>query len=129
MKVGNFDIRALLQVLYDAMEGISPNRFTSNRPTNTDAMNDFIVVEFRARLFNKGGYGMTTCRISLYARDNASTENLPKLSAMQEAVYERLPISSPICTIAEPVPLNAGSDGLGFHCWHIQCSVIIKHKI
>lgn len=126
METGNYNIVSLLKVLYDGMQGVSDNIFTTNRPKSTDNMKDFVVVSFPVRIIDDLGYGYTTCRISIYAKDNSNGENLPLLSSLQNKVYERLPISSDVCTIIEPVPINAGSDDLGFHCIHIQCTTIIN---
>lgn len=117
----------LLNVLYNAMIGISSNIFTSNRPKESEAMDDLVVVAFPVRIVDRGGFGATSCRISLYARDNSHGENLPVLKVMQEEVYKRLPIVTDKYSITSPIPINAGSDGLGFHCLHIQCDVIINH--
>lgn len=130
MNIENYNIVDLLEVLYRAMTGVSKKVFTTNRPSSTDeSMDDFIVVSFPTSIIPNGVYGYTTCRISLYARDNSNGENLPLLRDLQNKAYERLPINHERCSIYEPTPINAGSDKLGFHCMQIQCKVKIKQKL
>lgn len=126
MKTGNYDIKDLTEVLYNAMRGVSKNIFVQTRPKAHEQMKDFIVVSFPNRIYDNIGTGNTNCVIELYARDTAAGINMPKLSSMQESVYEKLPIDSDICTVYRPVPVNTGADGLGFHSLFIYCKVTIK---
>ena len=90
-------------------------------------MKDFVVVSFPNRVYDNIGNGNTNCVIELYARDTASGEpSMPKLSTMQEKVYERLPIDDDTCVVYRPTPVLTGADGLGFHSIFIYCKVTIK---
>lgn len=126
MKTGNYDIKDLTEVLYNAMKGVSKNIFAQTRPKVHEQMKDFVVVSFPNRIYDNIGTGNTNCVIELYARDTAAGINMSKLSSMQESVYEKLPIDSDICTVYRPVPVNTGADGLGFHSLFIYCKVTIK---
>lgn len=126
MKTGNYNIVKLTEVLYRAMEGVSKHVFTTNRPKVHSKMEDFIVVSFPNRVYDNLGTGNTNCVIELHARDTVKGQNLPRLSALQEKVYERLPIDNEICTIHSPVPVNVGADDVGFHAILIYCKVTIK---
>lgn len=125
MSAGNYNIARLTEVLYREMEGISENTFTS-RPKVHDKMNDFVVVDFPNRVYDNLGTGNTNCVIELHARDRANGQNMPRLSAMQEMVYERLPIDNDVCVIYRPVPVDMGADDVGFHSILIYCKVRIK---
>lgn len=125
MNLGNYNIVKLTEVLYRAMEGVSANIFTS-RPKVHDKMKDFIVVSFPNRVYDNLGTGNTNCVIELHARETAKGQNMPKLSALQEEIYARLPIDSEICTIHSPVSVNAGTDDVGFSAILIYCKVRIK---
>ena len=126
MKTGNYNITKLTNVLYKAMKGVSKNIFVQTRPKVHDEMKDFVVVSFPNRIYDNIGSGNTNCVIELYARDTATGINIPKLSSMQESVYERLPVDDDICTVYRPTPVNIGADGLGFHSIFIYCKVNIK---
>lgn len=126
MTTGNYNIKNLMEVLYDAMKGVSKNIFVQTRPKTHEQMKDFIVISFPNRIYDNIGTGNTNCVIELYAKDTAAGINLTKLSSMQESVYERMPVNNDVCTIYRPVPVNTGSDGLGFHSVFIYCKVSIK---
>lgn len=126
MKTGNYNITKLTEAAYNAMKGISKNIFL-RRPKSHNEMKDFVVVSFPNRVYDNIGSGNTNCVIELYARDTATGEpNMPKLSSMQEKVYERLPVNDDICTVYRPTPVFTGPDGLGFHSIFIYCKVTIK---
>lgn len=129
MDTGNYNIADLTQVVYNAMSGVSANIFTDRPATTPVEMTDFIVTKFPTSVYNRLGTGNTSCRISLYARDdvrnNITYENISKLKTMQNAVYAKLPITNAKCIIGNPIAINAGSDKLGFHCIHINCDVTI----
>ena len=125
MILGNYNITKLTEVLFRALKGVSKNTFTT-RPKSHEKMQDFVVVSFPNRVYDNIGTGNTNCVIELYARDTANGANMPKLSSMQEMVYERLPIENDICVIYRPTSVNAGSDGLGFHAILIYLNVTIK---
>lgn len=126
MKLGNYNIVKLTEVLYRAMEGVSENVFATSRPKVHKDMKDFIVVSFPNRVYDNLGTGNTNCVIELHVRDTAKGPNLPRLSSLQEKIYARLPINSEICTIHTPVSTNAGADDVGFHAILIYCKVQIK---
>lgn len=126
MNLGNYNIVKLTEVLYKALEGVSKNIFISDRPKAHGQMKDFIVVSFPNRVYDNLGTGNTNCVIELHARDTANGANMPKLSALQEMVYARLPIDSQICTIHSPVSVHVGSDNIGFNAILIYCNVRIK---
>lgn len=126
MNLGNYNIVKLTEVLYRAMEGVSANLFISERPKVADKMKDFIVVSFPNRVYDNIGTGNTNCVIELHVRNTAKGPNMPRLSALQEAIYARLPIDDDICTIHKPVSVSAGTDDVGFHAILIYCKVRIK---
>lgn len=127
LNIGNYGIKDLLLAMNTAFAGVSSNIFVTSRPKSSDKMQDFAVISAPAKLFNNLGYGSTICRISLYAKDiQGLYENTPKLDSMQNAVYAALPISNAHYSITNPTPIDGGSDGLGFHVWHIQMDVLIK---
>ena len=126
MNLGNYNIVRLTEVLYRAMEGVSENIFTTNRPKVHNKMQDFIVVSFPNRVYDNLGTGNTNCVIELHARDTVNGQDMPNLSALQEMVYERLPIDNEICIIHSPTSVNAGADDVGFHAILIYCKVTIK---
>lgn len=130
MNTGNYSISDLQAVLKTAMAGVSTNIFTSRPTTIPTTMTDFVLVQFPASIYNHLGYGNTSCRVSLYARDiivnNINYENVLKLKTMQDAVYAKLPISDTKCLIGQPRPINNGSDKLGFHYYSIILDVTIK---
>ena len=126
MILGNYNIVKLTEVLYRSMKGVSKNIFPSRRPKVHDKMQDFVVVSFPNRVYDNLGTGNTNCVIELHARDTANGANMPKLSSMQEMVYERLPIDNEVCTIHSPTPVDAGADDVGFHAILIYCKVRIK---
>lgn len=130
MIAGNYNYGELSKVLYQAMAGVSNNIFTARPETVPTSMNDFVVVSFPTRIYNRLGIGNTTCRVSVFARativNSVMYENVLKLQSMQDAVYSRLPITHTRCLIGQPVPVNGGYDKNGFHCLHIQLDVTIK---
>ena len=126
MKLGNYNIVKLTKVLYKAMEGISANLFISTRPEVHDKMQDFIVVSFPNRVYDNIGTGNTNCVIELHVRQKSKAPNMAKLSALQEAVYAKLPIDDDICLIHQPVSVNMGTDDIGFDAIRIYCKVRIK---
>lgn len=126
MNLGNYNIVRLTELLYRSLEGVSENIFTSNRPKVHSKMEDFIVVSFPNRVYDNLGAGNTNCVIELHAKDTAKGQNMPRLSALQEDVYARLPIDSDMCTIHSPVSVNVGADDVGFHAILIYCKVTIK---
>jgi hypothetical protein len=89
-------------------------------------MKEFIVVNFPNRVYDNLGNGKTNCVIELHVRDTAKGQNMPRLSVLQEDVYERLPIVDEICTIHSPVSVNAGQDDIGFSAILIYCKVLIN---
>lgn len=126
MSAGNYNIVRLTEVLYRAMAGVSKNVFTTNRPKVHSRMTDFIVVSFPNMAYDNLGVGNTSCVIELHVRDTANGQNLPRLSALQDEIYSRIPIDNDICTIHSPRPVNAGADDVGFHAILIYCEVTIK---
>lgn len=132
MTPGGYNIKKILQVLYAAVKDVADARYVSERPNATSTPTDtFCVVSAPVRIYNHLAYGDTTCRISLYAKDIVSTnlgsqENGDALGAMLERVYAILPIVSENYTFTLRTIVDEGSDGIGFHVWHVMLHLMIK---
>ena len=123
-----YNTTKLLEKLYIAMNGIGAKTFTSSRMMATSDLETYVVVSVPVKMINRGAFGSTTCRISLYAKDTKLGENVKSLGNMQDEVYSRLPLDNELFTTNNPITIPAGSDNAGYHCVHIQTDVTLKHK-
>lgn len=132
MTPGGYNIKTILQALYAAVKDVAEARYVTERPNATSQPTDtFCVVAAPVRIYNHLAYGDTTCRISLYARDIVSTnrgsqENGNALGAMLERVYAVIPIVTDNYTFTLQTVVDGGSDGVGFHVWHVMLNLMIK---
>lgn len=132
MTPGGYNIKTILQALYAAVKDVAEARYVSERPNSTSEPTDtFCVVAAPVRVYENLADGKTTCRISLYARDIVSTnkgsqENGNALGAMLDKVYALLPIVTDNYTFTLQTLIDAGSDGIGFHVWHVMLNLKIK---
>ena len=132
MTPGGYNIKTILQALYAAVKDVADARYVSERPNATSTPTDtFCVVAAPVRIYDHLAYGDTTCRISLYARDIVSTnrgsqENGNALGDMLERVYAILPIVTDNYTFTLQTIVDEGSDGIGFHVWHVMLNLMIK---
>lgn len=117
--------KSILGELKKACSGVSTTIYTSSRPAATDGIKDFVVCSIPITIRDRGAYGETACRFTLYAKDLNGVENYTRLAEMQEKLYSNLPINNTACAIWEPVVIPGGSDGSGFHFLHIQANLII----
>ena len=132
MTTGGYNIKKILQALYAAVKDVAEARYVTERPSATSQPTDtFVVVAAPVRIYNHLAYGDTTCRISLYARDIVSTtrgsqENGNALGDMLDRVYAILPIVTDNYTFTLQTIIDDGSDGIGFHVWHVMLNLMIK---
>lgn len=132
MTPGGYNIKTILQALYAAVKDVAEARYVSERPNATSTPTDtFVVVAAPVRIYNHLAYGDTTCRISLYARDIVSTnlgsqEDGNALGAMLDRVYAVIPIVTDNYTFTLQTVVDGGSDGIGFHVWHVMLNLMIK---
>ena len=132
MTTGGYNIKKILQALYAAVKDVAEARYVTERPSATSQPTDtFVVVAAPVRIYNHLAYGGTTCRISLYARDIVSTtrgsqENGNALGDMLDRVYVILPIVTDNYTFTLQTIVDDGSDGIGFHVWHVMLNLMIK---
>ena len=110
------------------MDGIGEKTYVGTRPSKGfEHYNDFIVVSFPNMVLDNLAIGDTMCRIDLFAKDlQNGIKNLSRLSQMQSAVYDRLPLTNEHYLIGTPRPIQRGRDTLGYHCVSIICNVLIK---
>jgi len=125
MGAGNFNIKSLLLCLRDGLSGVCDNIFPTSRP-NSDTMSEFIIISYPNRIQDNKAYGTTYCWIELYVKDlTGGVENLPAISALQDKVYSKLPISTGTYLISNPTIMALESDTVGFHYLSIRCNVLI----
>lgn len=117
--------------------GASANVFT-NRPKSLAAnVNDFIVSSMQGNIEDMAVYGECTMNIALFAKDAAGFKNSNKLSVMQDAVFDSLPLSVTVTTDLDvtveeylidknPDIVGDASDDYGFHCRMILLQTTIK---
>lgn len=127
MNLANCNITEIARVAYDSLKGISGNLFLFNRPKTHEKMKNFIVVDFPNRIYNNIANGQTNCVIEVYVKDKNGVPDMPAISALQEQIYSRLPISHELCMICNPVSQMGGPDNFGFYCLLIYCKVIINN--
>ncbi len=127
--INDFDITDIEKAFADAIRGLGVSQHVwNNRPKATDdSINDFAVVKVTGGVSDKYAYGQ--CRVSLYlfARDVKEMKNSAKLSHMQKAFTDGIPMRIGKY-IADHTPRYVGdtADDFGFHVRIINFSVIIK---
>ena len=127
--INDFDITDIEKAFADAIRGLGvSDHVWNNRPKATDdSINDFAVVKVTGGVTDKSAYGQ--CRVSLYlfARDVREMKNSAKLSYMQKAFTDGIPMRIGK-HIADHTPRYVGdtADDFGFHVRIITFSVIIK---
>lgn len=127
--INDFDITDIEKAFADAIRGLGVSQHVwNNRPKATDdSINDFAVVKVTGGVTDKSAYGQ--CRVSLYlfARDVREMKNSAKLSYMQKAFTDGIPMRIGKY-IADHTPRYVGdtADDFGFHVRIISFSVIIK---
>lgn len=127
--INDFDITDIEKAFADAIRGLGvSDHVWNNRPKATDdSINDFAVVKVTGGVTDRSAYGQ--CRVSLYlfARDVREMKNSAKLSYMQKAFTDGIPMRIGKY-IADHTPRYVGdtADDFGFHVRIITFSVIIK---
>ena len=127
--INDFDITDIEKAFSDAIRGLGvSDHVWNNRPKATDdSINDFAVVKVTGGVTDRSAYGQ--CRVSLYlfARDVREMKNSAKLSYMQKAFTDGIPMRIGKY-IADHTPRYVGdtADDFGFHVRIITFSVIIK---
>jgi hypothetical protein len=127
--INDFDIKKMKQVLYESVSGISQNRFLSERPKIRDEkMNDMVVVSLPYTILKPvygSGYGSSSsiCRIELYARDKAGSEDIIRLDSMLKATISLFPITKDGVLVCRPRVVLSGSDDNGFHSVFVHAEI------
>jgi hypothetical protein len=130
--MGDFEVMKMKQALYDAVAGISQNRFLSERPKIlNDKVNDLVVVVLpsiiQTPVYGYGyGASYSICRIELYARDLASGENIAKLDTMLKDTITLFPISKGGVLVSRPRVVMKGSDDNGFHVVFVNAEISVS---
>ena len=122
-----FDLRGILSGVVEAVRGIIPDVFTTDRPRVSERMEEFAVVSLPTRLYNltHGYCGMTgtTCSIELFVRDKGGRENVERIDELVDAVCGLFPKRVGSVLYSGPSVLVRGSDGMGFHAVDIDVNV------
>lgn len=127
--INDFDITDIEKAFADAIRGLGVSEHVwNNRPKATDdSIDDFAVVKVTGGVSDKYAFGQ--CRVSLYlfARDVKEMKNSARLSYMQKAFTDGIPMRIGKY-IADHTPRYVGdtADDFGFHVRIISFSVIIK---
>lgn len=130
----------VLQSLYELTADITPNRFITTRPNAVgEQMEEFLLIRLPQPMRDQGDtYQSTYGQINVFVRDiqgvdmdgNAVSglENTFRLEEMQSAVMTLFPIVAERFSAIDPILLNGGADGTGFHSLIIQFSITINKK-
>lgn len=130
----------VLQSLYELAADITPNRFITTRPNAVgEQMEEFLLIRLPQPMRDQGDtYQSTYGQINVFVRDiqgvdmdgNAVSglENTFRLEEMQSAVMALFPIVAERFSAIDPILLNGGADGTGFHSLIIQFSITINKK-
>lgn len=107
-------------------ETVFNNVFIGNRPTTSEAMNDFVVISTNGTVVDKAGHARCVCMVQLFARDidAKGTLNMGKLSDMFEALTDALPYNSKPYTFTKKNQVGI-RDSLGFHATLINLDCLI----
>lgn len=127
--INDFDITDIEKAFADAIRGLGvSDHVWNNRPKATDdSINDFAVVKVTGGVTDKYAYGQCRVSLQLFARDVREMKNSAKLSYMQKAFTDGIPMRIGKY-IADHTPRYVGdtADDFGFHVRIITFSVIIK---
>lgn len=127
--INDFDITDIEKAFADAIRGLGvSDHVWNNRPKATDdSINDFAVVKVTGGVTDKYAYGQCRVSLQLFARDVREMKNSAKLSYMQKAFTDGIPMRIGKY-IADHTPRYVGdtADDFGFHVRIISFSVIIK---
>lgn len=119
---------------------ITPNRFITTRPNAVgEQMEEFLLIRLPQPMRDQGDtYQSTYGQINVFVRDIqtedsfgvtvSGIENTFRLEELQQAVIELFPIVSERFSAIDPILLNSGADGAGFHSLIIQFSITINKK-
>lgn len=121
----------VLQSLYELTADITPNRFITTRPNAvSEQMKEFLLIRLPQTIYDQGDtYQSTYGQINVFVRDlQGGLENTFQLEDMQQAVMALFPIVEKRFSATDPILLNGGSDGAGFHSLIIQFSITINKK-
>lgn len=127
--INDFDITDIEKAFADAIRDLGVSQHVwNNRPKATDdSINDFAVVKVTGGVTDKYAYGQCRVSLQLFARDVREMKNSAKLSYMQKAFTDGIPMRIGKY-IADHTPRYVGdtADDFGFHVRIISFSVIIK---
>ena len=121
----------VLQSLYELAADITPNRFITTRPNAVgEQMEEFLLIRLPQAIYDQGDtYQTSRGQIVVFARDiQGGLENTFRLEEIQQAVMGLFPIVEKRYSATDPILLNGGSDGAGFHSLIIQFSITINKK-
>ena len=127
--LNDFDITDIEKVFADTIRdlGVSDHVWNNRPKVVDDSINDFAVVKVSGGVSDKNAFGQ--CRVALYlfARDVREMKNSARLSYMQKAFTDAMPMRIDKY-IADHTPRYVGdsADDFGFHTRIISFSVIIK---
>ncbi len=120
----------VLKPLVDLLKSISPNVFTTSRPSSvSEQLGDYIVLKLPNGIRDRADtYQTSIAHVYLFVRDRAGeVENAWRLDEMMNALCAMCPIRHPRFTADRPVYLGGASDA-GFHYIRIQLSVTINKR-
>ena len=121
----------VLQSLYELTADITPNRFITTRPNAVgEQMEEFLLIRLPQPMRDQGDtYQSTYGQINVFVRDlQGGLENTFRLEELQQAVMALFPIVAERFSAIDPILLNGGADGAGFHSLIIQFSITINKK-
>lgn len=121
----------VLQSLYELTADIIPNRFITTRPNAVgEQMEEFLLIRLPQPMRDQGDtYQSTYGQINVFVRDlQGGLENTFRLEELQQAVMALFPIVAERFSAIDPILLNGGADGAGFHSLIIQFSITINKK-
>ena len=121
----------VLQSLYELTADITPNRFITTRPNAVgEQMEEFLLIRIPQPMRDQGDtYQSTYGQINVFVRDlQGGLENTFRLEELQQAVMALFPIVAERFSAIDPILLNGGADGAGFHSLIIQFSITINKK-
>ena len=128
MVIGNYDIEQIYRAMYGIAKKCVSKVFTSDRPSSTDtALASFIVVSLPTSITNELALGFTTAKFQIFVKDTtAGLENISGISSIKKALYGQLPVTiDNKWNFTDPMFLQIGSDGKGFHVYSITTSLTI----
>lgn len=121
----------VLQSLYGLTADISENRFITTRPPSApEHMQDFLLIRLPQGIRDRGDtYQKAWAQIAVFVRDvQGGLENTLRLDEIQQSVMDLFPIVTELFHGKNPILLDGGTDGAGFHSVIIHFSItILKH--